>query len=335
MLRVIPRSPVVVSLALVALSITGLGCSRGNSGGGAAAPPFNGTYQGEGPMTIFCTTGQVADAIRNLVGDRAQVVGIMGPGVDHHHYQVLPSDILALKRADMVFYSGLHLEGRMIETLESFVTQKPVVAMANILVERQDKRLRQPSEFEGFYDPHVWHDVALWADCVDYAAQRLATFDPAHADLYRQRAKAYRERLMELDTYCREQISSIPEERQILVTTHDAFGYFSMAYGLEAIGLKGISTEDEADFQHIDEVRDLIVSRKIPAVFVESSTPPALMRQLVELCAKAGHKLHVGLTTEEELYADALGPPDSGADTYEGMIRANVDRIVRGLRTGL
>ncbi len=286
-------------------------------------------------MTIFCTTGQVADAIRNLVGDSAKVVGIMGPGVDPHRYQALPADMLALKQADMVFYNGLHLEGRMTDTLESFAAKKPVVAMAEILVERQDKRLRQPSEFEGFYDPHVWHDVMLWADCVDHAAERLAAFDPANAESYRERAQAYRERLVELDSTCREQIASIPEDRRVLVTTHDAFGYFSVAYGLEAIGLKGISTEDEADFQHIDEVRDLIVSRKVPAVFVESSTPPALMRQLVELCGKAGHKLHVGLTAEDELYADALGPPDSGADTYEGMIRANVDRIVRGLRTGL
>lgn len=283
-------------------------------------------------MKVFCTTGQVADAIRNLVGDDAEVVGIMGPGVDPHLYSALPSDILALKQADIVFYNGLHLEGRMAETLESFAGKKPVVALAEVLVERKDKRLRRPSEFEGYYDPHVWHDVLLWADCVDYAAERLAEFDPANADGYETRAAEYRRKLEELDKYCRSEIARLPQERRLLVTTHDAFGYFSAAYGLEAIGLKGISTDDEADFQHIDEVRDLLVSRKIPAVFVESSTPPALMHQLVELCANAGHKLHVGLTPDDELYADALGPVGSGADTYEGMIRANVDRIVKGLR---
>jgi manganese/zinc/iron transport system substrate-binding protein len=135
-------------------------------------------------MKVFCTTGQVADAIRHLVGDDVEVVGIMGPGVDPHLYQALPSDILALKQADIVFYNGLHLEGRMIETLESFANRKPVVAVAEVLKERGDKRLRQPSDFDGYYDPHVWHDVRLWADCVSYAADRLAAFDAANAEDY-------------------------------------------------------------------------------------------------------------------------------------------------------
>lgn len=320
--RAIPLSILALGLGMVSL-----GCKTESPNG-----PTTATRKPGQRMTIFCTTGQVADAIRNIVGEAAEVKGIMGPGVDPHLYQALPSDILALKQADMVFYNGLHLEGRMADTLKSFADKKPVVAMAEILVARDDTRLRKPSEFEGYYDPHVWHDVMLWADCVDHAAEQIAEFDPDGAEGYRERAKAYRERLATLDAYCRDQIASIPADRRVLVTTHDAFGYFSAAYGLEAIGLKGISTDDEADFQHIDEVRDLLVSRKIPAVFVESSTPPALMHQLVELCAKAGHKLHVGLTSEDELYADALGPADSGADTYEGMIRANVDRIVKGLR---
>jgi manganese/zinc/iron transport system substrate-binding protein len=316
---------------VLGLAATSVGCTQSNSKPGT----LNGTFSGGRPLKVFCTTGQVADAVRQLVGDDTEVIGVMGPGVDPHLYQPLPSDILALKQADIVFYNGLHLEGRMAESLESFAGRKPVIAMTDRLVEQKDTRLRQPSEFEGYYDPHVWHDVSLWADCVGYAAERLAEFDPTNASGYRARAKAYREKLELLDDHCRAEIAKIPSERRVLVTTHDAFGYFSAAYGLEAIGLKGISTDDEADFQHIDEVRDLLVTRKIPAVFVESSTPPALMRQLVELCANSGHELHVGLSQEDELYADALGPPDSGADTYEGMMRANVDRIVRGLTAGL
>jgi manganese/zinc/iron transport system substrate-binding protein len=326
------RSPCHLFWGLVlTLSVALPGCRQGDSQPGFTAT----TFSADRPLKVFCTTGQVTDAIRHLVGDDAEVVGVMGPGVDPHLYQALPSDIVALKQADIVFYNGLHLEGRMAETLKSFANRKPVIAMAERLVEQQDIRLRKPSEFEGYYDPHIWHDVRLWADCIDYAAERLAEFDPAHADEYRSRAASYRKTLEELDEHCRTQIATIPEERRVLVTTHDAFGYFSAAYGLEAIGLKGISTDDEADFQHIDEVRELLVSRKIPAVFVESSTPPSLMRQLVELCANSGHRLHVGLSDEDELYADALGPPNSGADTYEGMIRANVDRIVRGLTAGL
>lgn len=327
-----PLGQLVGRMTGVALLLTIAGC--GGRGSESHEPARTFRFSEDRPLRVFCTTGQVADAIQQLVGPEVKVTGIMGPGVDPHLYQALPSDVQALKASDIVFHNGLHLEGQMAEMLERLGRQKPVVAMTAGLEESGDKRLRKPEDFEGFYDPHVWHDVLLWADCVDYAAERLAEFDTAHAQEFRARAAKYRERLEDLDRYCREQIATIPAEQRVLVTTHDAFGYFSAAYGLEAIGLKGISTEDEADFQHIDQVRDLLVSRKIPAVFVESSTPPALMRQLVELCASAGHRLHVGLRKEDELYADALGPPASGADTYEGMIRANVDRMVRGLKGG-
>jgi manganese/zinc/iron transport system substrate-binding protein len=287
-------------------------------------------YQGDAPLAIFCTTGQVADAVRHVAGAHADVVALMGPGVDPHLFRPKPSDVLRLRRADIVFYNGLHLEGRIADTLEQLGEHKPVVAITEGLVAADDPRLQKPTEFEGYYDPHVWHDVALWSECVQYAADKLAEFDPQRGDDYRANAKAYRTQLDELNAECRTQLDTIPQDRRLLITAHDAFGYFSAAYGLQTIGLKGISTEDEADFAHLDEVRRMLVERKIPAVFIESSTSPRLVNQLIEECRRAGHEVRIG----KELYSDAMGPAGSGAEFYIGMIRANVSAIVAGLGGG-
>ena len=313
----------VASLAAVS------GCADGSrhehSAEVAAKPVLH--FDGDPPLSIFCTTGQVADAVRNIVGEHAEVVALMGPGVDPHLFRPKPSDVLRLRQADMVFYNGLHLEGRIVDTLEKLAEQKPVVAVTEGLVETDDSRLLKPTDFAGYHDPHVWHDVQLWSSCVEHTADKLAEFDPDRADDYRANAARYQQQLADLDAECRAQLETIPKDRRVLVTAHDAFNYFSAAYGLETIGLKGVSTEDEADFGHLDEVRRLMVDRKVPAVFVESSTSPRLVNQLIEECQSQGHVVRVG----EELYSDAMGPAGSGAESYTGMIRANVGAIVAGL----
>lgn len=284
-------------------------------------------FSGEPPLSIVCTTQQVADAVRNIVGEHAEIESLMGPGVDPHMFRTKPSHLLKLQQADIVFYNGLHLEGRIADSLEQLADRKPVVPLTGRLVEEHDKRLISPAGFSGVHDPHVWHDVSLWADCVDYAAERLCEFDPARADDYRANAAAYRKQLDELNAEVGAQLRSIPDDRRLLVTAHDAFGYFSAAYGLKTIGLKGISTDDEADFAHLDAVRKILVENQVPAVFVESSTSPRLVNKLIEECQAAGHQVRVG----KELYSDAMGSAGSGAETYVGMIRANVAAIVNGL----
>lgn len=284
-------------------------------------------FSGETPLAIFCTTGQVADAVRAIVGSHGTVTALMGPGVDPHMFRPKPSDVLKLQRADIVFYNGLHLEGRIVDTLEQLGESKPVVAFTGKLVDGHDDRLLTPPEFEGLHDPHVWHDVSLWSDCVGHAVEQLCEFDPARADDYRANAAAYQAGLLELDAEIRSSLQSLPAERRLLVTAHDAFGYFSAAYDIETIGLKGVSTDSEADFAHLDHVRKVMVERKVPAVFVESSTSPRLVNKLIEECQAAGHEVRVG----EELYSDAMGPAGSGAEGYEGMMRANVESIVAGL----
>jgi manganese/zinc/iron transport system substrate-binding protein len=285
-------------------------------------------------IQVVCTTGPVTDMLRNLGGKHLNVTGLMGAGVDPHLYKAVPSDIERLSRADLIFYNGLHLEGRMADLFEDLAARKPTFAVTHKLAESKDERLRKPPEFEGYYDPHVWHDPRMWADCVKYVADVLIEFDPAHRDDYVRNRDAYLKQLDEADRYCREQLATIPEEQRVLVSVHDAFNYFCHAYGLTSMPLKGVSTEDEVTIGRMDEVIEFLVARKIKGVFVESATSPQLVQALIERCREAGHEVRIGPNGDETflLYADALGPAGSGADNYLGMIKANVDTLVAALK---
>lgn len=312
--------------AVVAVVGSGCGPSAGHHARSDPAEPgpFDGTY----PIRILCTTGQVADMLRHLGGEHVEVEPLMGPGIDPHSYKPVPSDFDKLNRADAVFYNGLHLEGRLGDTLEKTSRRKLTVAVTHGLAEAGDPRLRQAPEFQGNYDPHVWHDASLWADCAAYATERLVAFDPTYADDYRQNLAELRERLQGLHEFCQTELAEIPAEQRVLVTSHDAFWYLGNAYGLEVHGLQGISTADEIDLGKIDEVVELLVSRRIKAAFVESAVAPRTIQALIERCRERGHEITLG----GELYADALGPPDTPAATYEGMMRENVRTIVEALQ---
>jgi manganese/zinc/iron transport system substrate-binding protein len=290
----------------------------------AVPPKFSGKY----PMQVVCTIGQVAEMVERIGGEHVEVTALMGPGVDPHLYSPVTGDVRKLKAADAIFYNGLHLEGVMANTFEKLARTQPAYAVTHGIESRHDKRLREPPDFEGLYDPHVWHDPLLWSDCVQDVAEFLATFDPAHADDYKKNAEAYREELAELDEECRAELAAIPKDRRVLVTAHDAFGYFGAAYDVEVFGLKGISTEEEKDLQHQEAIQKMLVQRRIPAVFVESAVAPRTVKALVEPAQAAGLDLKIG----GELYADALGPADSDAATYAGMIRHNVRTIAEALR---
>jgi manganese/zinc/iron transport system substrate-binding protein len=228
----------------------------------------------------------------------------------------------------MIFYNGMHLEGRMAELFESLSDSKPTYAVTHALEEAKDRRLRKPPEFEGYYDPHVWHDPNLWKECVKYVADVLGEFDPQHREDYAKNRDAYIAKLDEADGYAREQLGSIPTEQRVLVSAHDAFNYFCETYKLTPEPLKGVSTEDEVTIGRMEEVAAYLVEHKIKAVFVESAVKPEILQSLIDACRKQGHEVRVG----GELYADALGPAGSGADNYLGMIKANVDTIVAALK---
>jgi manganese/zinc/iron transport system substrate-binding protein len=319
----------LIHCSFLLISVAFAGCSRdmaaeNRASSDAPQRQFTGQY----PIRVVCTTGMVTDILRNVGGEHLNVTGLMGPGVDPHLYKAVPADIEKLSSADAIFYNGLHLEGRMADLFEDLAKRKPTYAVTHSLVEAKDKRLRTPPEFEGYYDPHVWHAPQMWAECVKYVADELAKYDPTHRDDYVRNRDAYLKQVADADTYCREQLALIKPDQRVLVTAHDAFGYFCIAYGLKSMPLKGVSTEDEVTIGRMDEVIAFLVDHKIKAVFVESATAPQIVKNLIEPCRKAGHEVKIG----GELYADALGPAKTGADTYLGMIKANIDTIVSALK---
>jgi manganese/zinc/iron transport system substrate-binding protein len=316
------------TIRLLPLLILALvGCSTAESHTDFTAERPTHVFKGSYPIRVVATTGQVAEMARRVGGDHITVEGLMGPGVDPHLFNPVASDVGKLSSADAIIYNGLHLEGRMAELFVKLARSRMTFAVTEGLQTRKDKRLREPPEFAGLYDPHVWHDPLLWADCVTDVADLLAEYDPPHADDYRKNAEAYRAELADIDKFCREALSKIPKERRVLITAHDAFGYFGKAYDIEVHGLKGISTEEEKDLKHQEEIQEMIIRRKIPAVFVESAVAPRTIASLVEPCRAAGHDLRIG----GELYADALGPAGTEDADYAGMIRHNVRTIAEAL----
>ena len=307
-----------------------VGCSEtpsphGNDENGAAIAH---KFTGEQPIKIVATTGPVAEMVRRIGGEHVAVDGLMGPGVDPHLYSPVASDVRKLSGADAIFYNGLHLEGRMSDLFEKLAYKKPTFAVTSGLESRDDQRLREPPEFDGMFDPHVWHDPLLWSDCAADVARMLSEFDPDHAVDYEKNLSTYQQELKEVDKFCRDEVAKIPSERRVLVTAHDAFGYFGKAYDLEVVGLKGISTEEEKDLKHQEAVQRMLVERQIPAVFIESAVAPRMVQSLVEPCRAQGLDLQIG----GELYADALGAPDSDAADYAGMIRHNAKTIADALK---
>jgi len=280
------------------------------------------------PIGVVCTTGMVGDLVRHVGGSRVSVEDLMGPGVDPHLYRATLSDTQRLNRAQVVFYNGLHLEGRLAEMLEGLARRKPVFAVSERLVRDHDKRLRKPAAFEGNYDPHIWFDVDMWSKCLEPVVARLSELDPAHADQFRHNAEQYAAEMAKLDRWCHTRLAEIPKERRVLVTAHDAFGYFGAAYDIEVHGIQGVSTADEADLGHIIELVDMLVTRKIKAVFVESSVPPRLIDSLIQPAAARGHKVVKG----GELFSDAMGQPGTHEGTYVGMVEHNVNTIVKALQ---
>jgi manganese/zinc/iron transport system substrate-binding protein len=282
-------------------------------------PAFDGQY----PIEVTCTTGMVADMVRAVGGDKVSVKQLMGEGVDPHLYKASPGDIAALDQSDLVVYSGLHLEGKLSEILERMSSRRRTWAVADGL--DANKLLRDEG---GAVDPHIWFDVALWASGVSGVADFLAGFDPSSEEYYRANAERYVKELQALDAEARARMATIPKEKRVLVTAHDAFGYFARAYGLEVRSIQGISTDSEAGLKEINGLVKFLVDRKIRAVFVENIISERNVRSLVEGCQANDHEVKVG----GELYSDALGKLGSPQGTYAGMIKHNIDVIVGSLQ---
>lgn len=279
----------------------------------------------EGRLEIVTTTGMIEDAVRNIAGDSADVTALMGPGVDPHLYKATQGDLGKLSSADVIFYNGLHLEGKMGEVLEKLARLKPVIAVAEGI---PPARLRKVPEFNNNYDPHIWFDVSLWKEAVKQISNSLQEIDSSNASYYRKNTEKYLSELDSLHSWVREQIASIPEQQRIMITAHDAFGYFGEAYNIDVRGLQGISTLSEYGLRDVSELVNFIVENRIRAVFVETSVSERAINAVVEGARERGFDVKIG----GNLYSDAMGEKGTDEGTYTGMVRANVETIVNALK---
>ena len=306
--------PKIPSLLLCLILLLPVGCGDGET----AAEP------GGGPYEIVATVGMVGDIARNVAGDKATVTVLMGEGVDPHLYKATRDDVAEMSGADVVFYSGLLLEGKMSDVLIKMGGRRPVAAVTGVI---DESYLLEPDGFGGHYDPHVWMDPAAWAACVAVVADTLSEFDPANADFYRENAESYERQVLALRDYGDEVLGTIPENSRVLVTSHDAFNYFGRAFGLDVQGVQGLSTDSEAGLQRVNELVDLLVAEDVKAVFVETSVPRKSIEALVNGARSRGHEVRVGGT----LFSDAMGSAGTYEGTYVGMMDHNITTVARAL----
>lgn len=309
-------------MTLSVIAVLGGGCGPGptnvvTSHQSTSSAPSNNV------KTIATTTGMVADIVRHVAGSHADVIEIIK--TDPHLFKPTRGDMKQMRDADVVFYSGLMLEGRMNDTFGQLKQSgKNVFAVTEAL----DKDyLRSPPDFAGHYDPHVWMDVGAWSKCASHVAESMAAVDPSHADEYRSNAQTYCQELDRLDQYVRTSIQSIPEKQRVLVTAHDAFGYFSKTYGIEVKSVQGVTTESEAGVLDVNRLVDFLVERKLPAIFVESTVNSKNIEAVIEGTQSRGVKVAIG----GELFSDAMGAEGTYEGTYIGMIDHNVTVIAKAL----
>jgi len=302
------------------LSFLVIGCSSNDSS--------NVGDTGKQELKIVATTGMIADMVSVIGGDRVRVKGLMGPGVDPHLYKASAGDVALLSKADVIFYNGLHLEGKMAEIFEQM--NKRGISTVAVADGVNPNDLLAPPEFKGNYDPHIWFDVDLWSDTVGTVKETLIEQDPQNTQQYNKNAEAYLEELSELNEYVLQRANSLPEDKRVLITAHDAFNYFGRGYGFEVKGLQGISTESEAGTADVQGLAAIIVERQIPAIFVESSVPPRYIEAVQAAVKSKGFDVRVG----GELFSDAMGNPGTPEGNYIGMVRHNINTIVDALGQG-
>ena len=275
--------------------------------------------------TVVSTTTMLYDLTRQIGGEKINALGLMGSGVDPHQYRASAGDIIKMQEADMVVYSGLHLEGKMGDVFAELAGRgkKSVCASENI---PEDRLIIN----DGIPDPHIWFDVSLWEEAAKTVGKALSELDPENSGYYKDRLDKYISELNGLDDYIRERASEVPEEKRVLITAHDAFGYFGRAYSFDVMGLQGISTVSEASASDVSRLAELIAEREIKAVFVESSLPVKNIESLMEAVKSRGFETSLG----GYLYSDSIGDETEGTDTYLTAFKHNIDTIVNELTKG-
>jgi len=274
---------------------------------------------------IVTTTNILADAVKVLVRDSAEVESLMAIGVDPHLYKTSQRDLDKLFDSDLVIYQGLFLEGKMNEVLRKFARTNAVMSVESFL---SPTLLLRDEAFENSVDPHIWFDPSIWKEVMRGLAAELIRINPQWDTYLQQNLKEYEEQMDTLDMELKKMIEELPEDRRILVTAHDAFAYFGEAYGLEVKGLQGLSTLSEPGLNDVTQLVQYITRNSIRAIFSEQSISPRGVRALVEGCRRNGHEVMLA----GPLYTDSLGEPEGPAGTYLDMLRYNMELIVENLR---
>ncbi|AOW20911.1 metal ABC transporter solute-binding protein, Zn/Mn family [Urechidicola croceus] len=279
-----------------------------------------------GKLNIVTTTSMVTDLVKKIGGDYINVQGLMGSGVDPHLYKASEGDVSKLVNADAIFYNGLHLEGKLVEVFEKMENQqKKTFAVGEVL----DKNTLIGSDyFKSNYDPHIWFDIDYWTQVGTYVTKKLQELNPENAQMFEENWQNYYNELISLKEKVNTTIDSLPEEKRILVTAHDAFNYFGRAFKFEVVGLQGLSTATEAGVQDVQKLANFIIEKNVKAIFVESSVPKRTIEALQAAVKSKKHEVEIGGT----LYSDALGNKGTVEGTYIGMFEYNVNTIVNALK---
>jgi len=281
---------------------------------------------GNEKLKVVSTTSQVADLVKELAGDLVELEGLMGAGVDPHLYKASEGDVTKFYNADVIFYSGLHLEGKLEDVFEKMRHNgKKTISISDAIAK---DALISSADFASSYDPHFWFSTAHWKKTTIYVADELSKLDPKNATIYAQNAEVYIEKLNQLEKNNAILLEELSEEKRILVTAHDAFAYFGKAYNFKVVSLQGLSTATEAGVQDVQRISDFIITHDVKAIFVESSVPVRTVEALQAAVKSKNHEVAIGGT----LFSDALGNPDTKEGTYIGMYEYNMNTIISALK---
>jgi len=295
------------------------GCSKNQDVSNTSESTTKDTIQ------IVVTIAQIGEPMEMIGGERVEVKSLMGPGVDPHLYEATQGDITTLQNADIILYNGLHLEGNMGEIFTKLSETKPTFALGESL----DQAMLLTDD-EGAIDPHIWFDLDLWKAALENATEELIKYSPEDEDYFEKNKQSYFSQIDDIKADAIEKLSSIPQEKRVLVTAHDAFGYFGQMFNIEVVGLQGLSTEDEVGLSDIQSTIDLLVEKQVPSVFVESSINQNSIQAVIEGAKKAGLDVSLG----GELFSDAMGEAGTNEGSYLGMYEHNVDTIYHALKGG-
>lgn len=289
---------------------------------------FTGQVAAQEKINVVTTTTHLTDLVEDIGGERVEVTGLMGPGVDPHGYNPSPSDIEALTSADMIGHNGLNLEAMFTDLFEAMESAGSNIFALEEVVSEDDVLEYEYEGKELENDPHIWFDIDIWKNAAQLVADELTAVDEEGADYYQTNLDEYITQLDELDAYIKERVEEVPEESRYLITAHDAFGYFGARYGFEVVGIQGLNSQTEAGTGDIAAVADLVVENNIKAAYIESSVPDRNMQALVEAVEADGGTLEIGGV----LFSDALGTDEENAGNYFDAYRTNIDTIVDGLK---